>query len=73
MFSKRKNLFFDLKRETRLGAIAHMFFVFFPIDMYWFDKNMKEVDKKEKLKPFSIAIPKKKARYILEISIKDNQ
>ena len=64
MFSKRKNLFFDLKRETRLGAIAHMFFVFFPIDIYWFDKNMKEVDKKEKLKPFAIAIPKKKARYI---------
>ena len=67
MFSKPKNLIFDLKRETRIGAIIHMFFVFYPIDVYWLDKNKNIIEKRENVKPFTIAIPKNKARYIVEI------
>ena len=29
MFSKRRNLLFDLGKEKRFGAIIHCFFVFF--------------------------------------------
>ncbi len=68
MFSKRRNLLFDLKKETRLGASVHMFFVFYPIDIYWLDKNKKLVDQR-RLKPFRIATPKEKAQYIVEIAI----
>jgi len=68
MFSKKRNLIFDLGKETRLGAIIHMFFVFYPIDVYWLDEKKEIVDKRESLKPFMIAIPQKKARYIVEIS-----
>ena len=67
MFSKRKNLLFPLDRETKRGAIVHMFFVFYSIDVYWLDKDKKLVDQR-RLKPFRIAIPKEKAQYILEIA-----
>ena len=67
MFSKPKNLIFVLDKETRYGAGVHMFFVFFPIDVYWFDKDKNLVDKRIHLKPFQIAIPKKKAKYVVEI------
>ena len=67
MFSKPKNLVFVLDRETRIGAIVHMFFVFYSINVYWLDKNMNIVDKKINLKPFRIAIPKKKAKCIVEL------
>ncbi len=68
MFSKKKNLIFDLKKETRLGAMVHMFFVFYPIDIYWLDEKSNIIDKKENLRPFRIAIPKKEARYIVEVA-----
>lgn len=66
MFSRKKNLLFDLGKEGRFSAIVHMFFVFYPIQVYWFDKDMNLVDEK-KLMPFTIGIPKMKARYIVEI------
>jgi len=66
MFSRPKNLIFVLDREMRWGAIVHMFFVFYPIDVYWLDKNKCVVDKRIHLKPFHIAIPRKKAQYIIE-------
>ena len=69
MFSKRKNLILVLKKESRINAIIHMFFVFFPIEVYWLDKNKNIVDFRKKVMPFTIAIPKKKAKYIVEISI----
>jgi len=67
MFSKPKNLIFILDKETRFGATIHMFFVFFPIDVYWLDQNKKIIDKSINLKPFRIAIPKGKAKYVVEL------
>jgi len=68
MFSKRKNLVFILNKESRLNAAVHMLFVFYPINVYWLDKNKKIVDFKKNLRPFKFAVPKKKAKYIIEIS-----
>lgn len=69
MFSRRKNLALVLNKESRFNATIHMFFVFYPIDVYWLDKDKNIVDFKKNVLPFTIAIPKKKAKYIVEISI----
>jgi len=69
MFSKRRNLVLVLKEESRINAAIHMFFVFFSIDVYWLDKNYNLVDYRKKVMPFSVAMPKKKAKYIVEISL----
>ncbi len=71
MFEKRRNfkyaLIMDMGFESRLFASVHSFFVFFPITVLFLDKNKKVVDK-VLLKPFSLAyIPKKKARYVVEL------
>ena len=67
MFSKRRNLLFDLGKETRFGAIIHMFFVFYPIKVYWYN-SLKEIVDYKIVKPFRFAVPSGKARYIVEIS-----
>ena len=66
MFSKPRNIVFDLGRETRFNSAVHMFFVFFPLEVYWLDSSFNIVDQK-RLKPFQIRIPKRKARYVVEI------
>lgn len=59
-----------LKKESVLNASIHMMFVFFPIDVFWLDKNMKVVDFKLKVKPFTFGhSPKAAAKYILETPI----
>lgn len=44
-----------------------MFFVFFSIDVLFLDKDKKVVEIKENLKPFSNYIPKKRAKYVIEL------
>jgi len=68
MFSKKKNLIFNLNKESRINSIIHTFFVFFPIDVYWLDKNKNIVDFRLNVKPFTIKIPKKRAKYIIELT-----
>lgn len=68
MFSKKRNLVFVLKKESLVNAIIHMFFVFYSIDVYWLDKDKNIIDFRKNVKPFTIAIPRKKAKYIIEIS-----
>ena len=67
MFSKPRNLMFFLKRETRFGAIIHTFFVFFPINVYWLDKDKNVIDCCINMRPFTVKIPRKKAKYIIEL------
>ena len=67
MFSKPRNLIFVLSKETRFGAIVHMFFVFYSIDVYWLDNDKKIVDKRINFKPFRIAVPRSKAKYVVEL------
>lgn len=68
MFSDRKTLktlifIFNKEKTTPL----HMFFVFYPIDVLFLNKNKKVIEIKENLKPFRIIIPKKPAKYIIEL------
>lgn len=67
MFSKKKNIMLVAKKESRFSSGIHSFFVFFSFDAYFLDKNKKVVDFK-RIKPFTIYIPKKPAKYVLEIS-----
>lgn len=65
MFSKRKNVYFEFKKDGRYGV--HTCFVFFPLMIYFLDGNKKVVDK-VKLKPFRFYKPQNKCKYIVELS-----
>ena len=67
MFSRRqdKALVFKFSREKVIHL--HMFFVFYPIDVLFLDKNKVVVDKKENFKPFTFYKSKKKAMYAIEL------
>ena len=67
MFSKKqkKSLIFRFNKERIIRL--HMFFVFYPIDVLFLDKNRAIVDIKENFKPFAIYKSRKKAMYAIEI------
>ena len=44
-----------------------MFFVFYPIDILFLNKNKEIVEIKQNLKPFAFYTPKSKAKYIIEM------
>ncbi len=60
-----KNLVFIFKKERIVPL--HMFFVIFPIDVLFIDKNKKVVEIKENFRPFRSYIPKAKAKYVIEL------
>jgi hypothetical protein len=66
MFSKKKNLVFVFNDEKRRSL--HMFFVFFPIDVLFLDKNKRIVEIKRDFKPFTFYYPKEKSKYIVELA-----
>lgn len=70
MFSKKiqdnKGLLFVFDGESKFGKSIHMLFVFYPINVFWLDKNYVVVDK-VLAKPFRLYYaPKKACQYILE-------
>ncbi|MBI2653433.1 DUF192 domain-containing protein [Candidatus Woesearchaeota archaeon] len=67
MFSKKQNkdLIFKFSKEKTISL--HMFFVFYPIDVLFLDKNKIVVDKKENFKPFAFYKSKEKAMYAIEL------
>ena len=72
MFSRRlkkgEALILEAVHENVLETTIHMFFVFFPIDVIWLNKNKKVVDIKRNVKPFMLWIsPRDKAKYIIEL------
>ncbi len=77
-FSKAKGLMFSRKlkdscllfvfpNEKRITL--HMFFVFFPIDVLFLNKDKEIVDLKQRLKPFTFYTSKKPAKYVLEMPL----
>ena len=71
-FSRQKNLIFELKQEKK--EIMDMFFVFYPIDLVFLNKDKQVIELKRNFRPFAIYSPKKKTKYILELkkgTIKD--
>ena len=68
MFSKRiddKGLIFFFNNEKIVPL--HMWFVFYPIDVLFLDKDKKVVEIKHNFKPFSFYNPKNNAKYIVEL------
>jgi uncharacterized membrane protein (UPF0127 family) len=78
LFSRLKGLMFTKKLKhnqgallvlnslTRTNAAIHMWFVFYPLMIYWMDESGKVVDMK-KVYPFqTLIVPRKKAKYVLE-------
>ena len=74
MFSKLSGsggLVFELQTESRRDAAIHMMFVFSPIDVVWLDAGKKIVDIRRSVLPFiGFAIPKAKAKYVIELNRK---
>jgi len=67
MFSMNpKNLVFIFKKEKIVPL--HMFFVFYPIDVLFLNKNKEVVDLKENFRPFTLYTPKAKSMYVIELS-----
>jgi len=65
MFSKKKDLLFDFKKEKKIGL--HMLFVFFPITVVYLNSPRKVLFTK-KLYPFiSYCRPPVPARYVIEL------
>ena len=83
IFSKSLGLMFSIKNKTLILNFKkekinplHMFFVFYPIDVLFLDKNKIIVEIKENFKPFTFYTPKKKSKYIIELpknSIKNSK
>ena len=68
MFTKKikdKGLIFHFNKEKIVAL--HMFFVFYPIDILFLDKNQRIVEIKKQLKPFATYMPKNKAKYVIEL------
>ena len=45
----------------------HTFFVFFPIDLIYTDEEMRVVELREDLQPFSWYSPKRKSKHLIEL------
>lgn len=66
MFSRQRDLVFDLKREKRVWM--HMMFVFYPIDVILLDSRRTVVGLRPVFRPFHWYLPGIEARFILELS-----
>ena len=64
MFSKPKTLLFIFKNPKRI--LIHNWFVFFPIDLIFLDKDKQIIEMKRNLKPFSWYKSKKPANFLIE-------
>lgn len=72
--NKEEGIILVANNEGIFDTAIHMFFVFFPIDVVWLNKNLEVVDYKRNIKPFTPFIkPKKSAKYILELPINSTQ
>ncbi len=64
MFSKKKTIVMYFNKEQIISL--HNFFVFFPINLYFLDKNMKVIEIKKRFFPFTFYTSKNKAKYLVE-------
>ena len=70
MFSRKENLVFVFGKEKQISL--HMFFVFFPIDVLFLDRNKRIVEIKRNFQPFSFYTSKEKAKYAVELTEKNS-
>jgi len=70
MFRKDKKAVIELPVESRALASIHTYFMRYAIDVAWLDRNRIVVDTRKNVRPFRhIVIPKKKAKYIIEMPV----
>ena len=68
MFHKKINdeaHIFIMNKPSKVSIT--MFFVFFPIDILFLDKDKKIVEQYESIKPWSNLFPKNKSLYVIEL------
>ena len=66
MFSKKiRPLVFVFDKEKIIPL--HMFFVFYPIDVLFLNKNKLVVEMKKSFRPFSFYTPKNKSMFVIEL------
>lgn len=68
MFSRKiedYGLIFHFEKEEKISL--HMFFVLYPIDVLFLDKNKKIIEIKRNFRPFGIFEPKEKSKFIIEL------
>jgi len=73
-FKKQTNLIFEFKKEKKITM--DMFFVFYPIDVIFLNKEKKVIELKQNFKPFKIYTSKNKVKYAVELKngfIKENK
>jgi len=55
-------------KESTMETTIDMFFVFFPIDVLWLNKEKEVIDLRRSVKPFTpMIIPRKPAKYVVEL------
>ncbi|MFP4005115.1 MAG: DUF192 domain-containing protein [Candidatus Hadarchaeia archaeon] len=64
-FGEGEALVFEIPEGRKFGV--HTFFVFFPIDLIYLNRDMKVVDLKCGLTPWSTYSPKEESRFLVEI------
>jgi len=76
MFSKKlkksRCLIFVNDFQSRINSSIHMLFVFFPIDVVFLDFNYEVVDVRTAYPFISFIMPKKKAKYVIEMNKGEN-
>lgn len=71
---KEKGIILVANNEGIFDTAIHMFFVFFPIDVIWLNKNLEVVDYKNNIKPFTLFVKSRQpAKYIIELPINSTQ
>jgi len=65
MFRKKHNLIMHFHSKRKISL--HMFFVFYPIDIFILDSEKKVVEIKRNFKPFTIWYPKNNGNYLIEM------
>ncbi len=70
MFSSKQNLVMQFNSERKVSL--HMFFVFFPIDVYVLDSSKRVVDIKKNFKPWQVWSSSVKGKYVVELAYPKN-
>ncbi len=66
MFRSKKNLVMEFDSERKVNL--HMWFVFYPIDVYVLDSSKKVVEVKKNFKPFTFWSSSVKGKYVVEMA-----
>jgi uncharacterized membrane protein (UPF0127 family) len=65
--SEQQGVWLDMDRQTRFGSAIHMLFVFFPIAVFWLDRQGNVVDKTLAHPLIPFYMPRRPARYVVEL------